>query len=86
MREKVRRIKNEDGSDTYESMDGKQYKTRSGAWKRNQKLAKEEPPTSSPTEPTTEADPLPHDAAANWEPLSEKPPTATEEDPDFTGP
>jgi len=46
----------EDGNTFYESLDGKRYKTRSGAWKRNQKLKKtkevvEEPLNEVPKEP-----------------------------------
>lgn len=76
MKTKVRKIKLDDGTVAWESIDGKQYQTRSGAWKRNQKLeAKEEPQEEPPT--ATPTDPPNHETEE---------PTATEDDPDFSDP
>ena len=77
MKPKVRKMKDDDGTVYYESFDGKRYATRSGAWKRNQKVDVEEPPqTEAKTETETDA------------PLDETQPepVATEEEPTFTGP
>jgi len=52
----VEKIENEDGSFTWLSSDGKEYKTKSGAWKRSKKLEGEESSTD-PSEPKIESEP-----------------------------
>jgi hypothetical protein len=67
------KVTDEDGQTWFEAIDGKRYKTRSGAWKRTQKLRSQgdvtEEPLSMPSESETESEPV-----------------ATEENPDFDGP
>lgn len=52
----VEKVENEDGSVTWLSSDGKEYKTKSGAWKRSKKLESEKSPTES-SEPKIESEP-----------------------------
>lgn len=52
----VEKVENEDGSVTWLSSDGKEYKTKSGAWKRSKKLEGEESSTE-PSEPKIESEP-----------------------------
>jgi hypothetical protein len=52
----VEKIENEDGSFTWLSSDGKEYKTKSGAWKRSKKLEGEKSP-ADPSEPKIESEP-----------------------------
>jgi hypothetical protein len=52
----VEKVENEDGSVTWLSSDGKEYKTKSGAWKRSKKLEGEESSTD-PSEPKIESEP-----------------------------
>lgn len=67
------KVTDEDGQTWFEAIDGKRYKTRSGAWKRTQKLRSQgdvvEETLSMPSESETESEPV-----------------ATEENPDFDGP
>lgn len=64
------KITDDEGTTWYEAIDGKRYKTRSGAWKRTQKLRAEGEVTEQPLE-------MPND---------DPPVEATEENPDFDGP
>lgn len=67
------KVTDEDGQTWFEAIDGKRYKTRSGAWKRTQKLRSQgdvvEETLSMPSESETESEPV-----------------ATEDNPDFDGP
>ena len=54
------KVTDEDGQTWFEAIDGKRYKTRSGAWKRTQKLRSQgdvtEEPLSMPSESETETE------------------------------
>lgn len=52
----VEKVENEDGSFTWLSSDGKEYKTKSGAWKRSKKLEAEKS-AAEPSEPKIESEP-----------------------------
>ena len=72
------KVTDEDGNTWFEAIDGKRYKTRSGAWKRTQKVRSEghvaEEPLTMPT------------IGREIETETESEPVATEENPDFDGP
>ena len=67
------KITDDEGNTWFEAIDGKRYKTRSGAWKRTQKLKAEGSVTEEPLSMPSETE-------------SESEPGATEENPDFDGP
>jgi hypothetical protein len=66
------KVEKEDGSTVWISDDGREYKSKSGMWKRNKKLKSESTPNESDAgatkeeEPTIAGDPSPSEPSVDW--------------------